>query len=153
MDRSFVGLIQHDQTVVGQIGVDQALAQQHAVRHVLDDSVLAEISKLHTASSFLTVDESFLSPFNSNYFKLRWQIRWLSSKREVLSVFPRDESFICTLRVWLASTTHRGEGEQIAKTHRHIAKTCGYSLPSFFAMVHYSVMTMKSSECEMGIYG
>lgn len=47
VDGSFVGLIQHDQTVVGQIGVDQALAQQHAVRHVLDDSVLAEIGKLH----------------------------------------------------------------------------------------------------------
>lgn len=34
---SLVGLVQHDDGILSEVGVNQALSQQHAVCHVLDD--------------------------------------------------------------------------------------------------------------------
>jgi len=38
---ALMGLVQHDDGILRQVGVNQALAQQHAVRHVLDDRLRA----------------------------------------------------------------------------------------------------------------
>lgn len=37
----FMGLIQHDNGILGEIWVYQALSQQHAICHVFDDSLRA----------------------------------------------------------------------------------------------------------------
>ena len=41
-DSSLVGLVQHDAGVGRHLGVDQGFSEQHSVRHVLDDRLVAE---------------------------------------------------------------------------------------------------------------
>ena len=41
-DSSLVGLVQHDAGVGRHLRVDQGFSEQHSVRHVLDDRLVAE---------------------------------------------------------------------------------------------------------------
>ena len=40
MYRPLVGLIQHDDSILREVGVHETLSQHHSVRHVLDDRLL-----------------------------------------------------------------------------------------------------------------
>ena len=57
-----MGLVQHDAGVGRHLGVDQGFSEQHSVRHVLNDRLVAE--KQNMVESFLTQSELIESVLN-----------------------------------------------------------------------------------------
>lgn len=66
VDGPLVSFIQHDDRVLAQFRVDQALSQQHTVRHVLDDRLRAGAVLKTDGVTHLEEKRFLLTPWSLN---------------------------------------------------------------------------------------